>query len=76
MSIIGAIFLLFTLVEWIFGGGGAHNGDMFFFFGVPFFVSCLISDAGMAAGMTGIAKMTDAGENAIIEARIIWRNRR
>lgn len=75
MSAFGAIFMMITLIEWIFGIGGGRNADHFFFFGVPFFTSCIVADAGMAAGFAGISKMTEAGEEAIIEARMAWRNR-
>ena len=74
MTGLGAIFLMFALVQWFFGGISAH-GAFPLFWGVPFMASCILADVGAAAGMAGIEKITEAGESAITEARMSWRNR-
>jgi hypothetical protein len=74
MTIAGAAFLMFALVQWFFGGISAH-GAFPLFWGVPFMASCILADVGAAAGMAGIEKITEAGESAITEARMSWRNR-
>ena len=74
MTGLGAIFLMFALVQWFFGGISAH-GAFPLFWGVPFMVSCILADVGAAAGMAGIEKITEAGEAAITKARMSWRNR-
>ena len=74
MTGLGAVFLVFALVQWFFGGLSAH-GAFPLFWGVPFMASCILADVGAAAGMAGIEKITEAGESAITEARMSWRNR-
>ena len=74
MSAFGAIVMMIPLIEWSVGIGDGHSADHFFFFGMPFFASCIVADAGMAAGFAGISRMTEAGEDAIVKARLHWRN--
>ena len=74
MTVAGAAFLMFALVQWFFGGISIH-GAFPLFWGVPFMVSCILADIGAAAGMASIEKITEAGEAAIIKARMSWRDR-
>lgn len=75
MTAAGAVFLVFSLLKWWIGGINA-DGAFPLFFGLPFLVSCILADVGAAAGMAGIEKITEAGEAAITNARISWRDRR
>ena len=75
MTAAGAVFLVFSLLKWWIGGINA-DGAIPLFFGLPFLVSCILADVGAAAGMAGIEKITEAGEAAITNARISWRDRR
>ncbi len=75
MTAAGAAFLMFALVQWFFGGISAH-GVFPLFWGVPFMAACILADVGAAAGMAGIEKITEAGEEAITKARMSWRDRR
>lgn len=74
MTAAGAVFLVFSLLKWWIGGINA-DGAFPLFFGLPFLVSCVLADAGAAAGAYGIQRITEAGESAIIKARMSWRYR-
>ena len=74
MTGLGAVFLVFALVQWFFGGISA-SGAFPLFWAVPFMASCILADVGAAAGMAGIEKITKAGETVITEARMSWRSR-
>ena len=74
MTGLGAVFLMFALVQWFFGGISA-SGAFPLFWAVPFMASCILADVGAAAGMAGIEKITEAGEAAIIKTRMSWRDR-
>ncbi len=74
MTAAGAIFLVFSLLKWWIGEINA-DGAFPLFFGLPFLVSCILADVGAAAGMAGIEKITEAGEAAIIKARMSWQDR-
>ena len=71
MTATGAILFFLSLVKlWVVGSNGNE-----LFFSLPFLVSCVLADAGAAAGAYGIQRITEAGESAIIKARMSWRYR-
>lgn len=69
MTFAGAAFYI---MFWLRGGDGLTPSLLW---GLPFLLSCIMADAGAAAGMAGIEALTKAGTDAIIKARLSWRNR-
>ena len=56
MTAAGAIFLVFSLLKWWIGEINA-DGAFPLFFGLPFLVSCILSDFCSAYGMACIEKI-------------------
>ncbi|MCP1680693.1 hypothetical protein [Kerstersia gyiorum] len=71
MTVAGAVFFFFSLVKWWVAG---DSGDALFL-SLPFLGACVVADAGAAAGAYGLQRITEAGEEAIIKARMSWRDR-
>ena len=68
MTATGAILFFFSLVKlWVVGSNGNE-----LFFSLPFLCACVLADAGAAAGAYGIQRITEAGDSAIIKARMSW----